>query len=54
VIPPKVNNSTAKDLNNSDMGKISNNELRRIIRIISKIKEEMCKLLNEFKETINK
>jgi hypothetical protein len=44
--PIKVNNSTLKDLDNSDMVEISNNKLKRMIRLI----KLMYKHLNEFKE----
>jgi hypothetical protein len=38
VSPPKVNNSTIKDLNNSEVDEISNDELKRTIRIINEIR----------------
>jgi hypothetical protein len=42
ISPPKVNNSTIKDLNNSEMDEISNNEPKRtMIRMINKNKEDM-------------
>jgi Txe/YoeB family toxin of Txe-Axe toxin-antitoxin module len=45
--PPKFNNSTIKDLNDSKVDEISNNELKRaIIRIINEIKEDIYKHLN--------
>jgi hypothetical protein len=54
--PPKVNNSTIKDLNDGEVDEISNNKLKITrIRMINKIKEEcMSKHLNEFKEDTNK
>jgi hypothetical protein len=45
--PPKVNNSTIKDLNNSEVDEIPNNELKGMkIRMINKIKEDMYQHLN--------
>jgi hypothetical protein len=59
--PPKVNNSTIKDLNNSELYEISNNELRRTLtRTVNKIKEpesfkkDTNKQLNGFKKNSNK
>jgi hypothetical protein len=41
---PKVNNSTIKELNDSEADRISNNELKRkMIRIINEIKERHVK-----------
>jgi hypothetical protein len=45
--PPKVNNSTIKDLNSSEVDEIPNNELKGMkIRMINKIKEDMYQHLN--------
>lgn len=53
--PPQVNNYTIKVLKDSEVGKISNNELKTtMIKVINDIKEDMYKLLNEFKEYTNK
>jgi hypothetical protein len=37
--PPKVNNSTIKNLNDSEVDEISNNKFKRMIRIINEIKD---------------
>jgi hypothetical protein len=45
--PPKVNNSTIKELNNSEEDEIANNELKRtMIRMINEIKKDMYKQTN--------
>jgi hypothetical protein len=47
--PPKVNNSTRKDLNDSEADKMFNNEFTKtMLRRISEIKQYMYKHLNEF------
>jgi hypothetical protein len=39
---PKVNNSTVKDLNDSEVNEIANNELKRaMIRLINEIKKDV-------------
>jgi hypothetical protein len=55
MCPSKVNNSVIKDLNDNEVDEISNIELKRtMIRVINKIREDMCKDPNEFKQDINK
>jgi hypothetical protein len=45
--PPKVNNSTIKELNNSEEDEIANNEFKRtMIRMINEIKKDMYKQTN--------
>jgi hypothetical protein len=52
---PRVNNSTIKDSNNSEVDEISNNELKRtMIRMTNKIKKDLHKHMNEFMEDTNK
>jgi hypothetical protein len=46
-----INNPIIEDLNDSEKGEISNIKLKRMI---IKIKEDVCKHLNEFKESANK
>jgi F0F1-type ATP synthase membrane subunit b/b' len=52
--PSKVNNSTIRALNHSEVDEISNNELKRIRSMINEIKKDKYKNLNEFKEDTNK
>jgi hypothetical protein len=52
--PPKANNSTMKDLSDSEADEISNNELKRKMIGMSDANKDVCKHLNEFKEYINK
>jgi hypothetical protein len=52
---PKVSNSTIKNLNNSEVKGISNNELKKTaIRMMNKIKKDMCVQLKEFKKNSGK
>jgi hypothetical protein len=45
--PLKVNNSTVKDLSDSEEGEISNKKfIKAMIRMSNKIKQEMSKQLN--------
>jgi hypothetical protein len=39
--PPKVTNSILKDLNNSEVDEISNNEQSTVIRTVNKTKEDI-------------
>jgi uncharacterized Fe-S cluster-containing protein len=52
MTPQKVNNPTIKDLNYSEVGKISNIEFKKN-DMIKEIEQDMYKHLNEFKENIN-
>jgi hypothetical protein len=53
ISPPKVNNSTVTDLHDNQGDEISNNELKNLLTMINKIKEDMYKHPNEFKEDTN-
>jgi hypothetical protein len=51
MFPPRVNNSTAKYLNISEVDEISNNKIKRTMRrMMNKIKEDMYKHLLKSKK----
>jgi hypothetical protein len=53
--PPEVNNSTIRDLNDSEMDEILNNKLKRtMLRMTNEIKEHMLRMINEIKEHVCK
>lgn len=55
MTPPNVNNSTIKDLNDSEAAKTSKNELKRaMIQMVKEIKEDMYKHLNEYEVNTSK
>jgi hypothetical protein len=47
MTPRTTNDHTTKDLNDGEVGKITNTELRRIVRMVSKMKEDVYKHINE-------
>jgi hypothetical protein len=49
MAPPRVNNSTIKDLNDSEMDEISSNDFKITIRMINKIKEDIYTLMKSKK-----
>jgi hypothetical protein len=53
--PPKVNNFTIMNSNDSEVNEVSDKEFnRRLLRMINKIKENRNKRLNEFQESTKK